>query len=140
MVVGDYVPNQNEELFDDDEWVARIAYAFRATGAMSRGDSTTNYARNFLKEQYRLRPMSLSRILDYFTARQFVIKTAMCPPIEPIYPYKDRSNQVDFSYERVTKKVNGSFTYFEYKTVKVMKPQPPVNVNEFYLIADRSRN
>jgi len=139
LVVGEYVPRDFEELFDDDPWVARIAYAFRATGQVQTGNSCSSFCPKFVKTDYRLHPMSLQGICDYWNARCFITKKSPCPPLAPIFPYKGRSDRISFHYSRCVERKYGNLVHFDYKDVTVRAPNPPVDLNEFDELVRMSR-
>jgi len=138
LVIGEYVPRDFEELFDEDPWVARIAYAFRATGQVQTGNSCSNYAPKFIKTKFghQLHPMSLRGICDYWNARCFTTKKSPCPPLAPIFPYKGRSDRVLYRHTYpVMHKGSYGLIHYEYKTVDVHATTPPIGVDEFYAVA-----
>jgi len=139
LVVGEYVPRDSEELFDDDPWVARIAYAFRATGQVQTGNSCSNYCPKFVKTDYRLHPMSLRTICDYWNARCFITKKSPCPPLAPIFPFKGRSDRISFHYSRRIGREFGNLTHYEYKDIIVHAPNMPIGIDEFDELVRMSR-
>jgi len=139
LVVGEYVPRDSEELFDDDPWVARIAYAFRATGQVQTGNSCSNYCPKFVKTDYRLHPMSLRTICDYWNARCFITKKSPCPPLAPIFPFKGRSDRISFHYSRRIGHEFGNLTHYEYKDIIVHAPNMPIGIDEFDELVRMSR-
>ena len=85
-VPGSYVPLQNERLVDssaDDPWIARMAYISRALNP-SRVRNDANYIANYLKREFRLKPMSADGLIKYFNCRLFYLELSPCPPIGEI--------------------------------------------------------
>jgi len=79
MVVGSYVPTENESSDVQDAWLERLAYASRAhQGAQHVSDSV--FVAKF-KPQYRLKPMSMEGIDLYWNAQVFAVQPPPCPPI-----------------------------------------------------------
>jgi hypothetical protein len=81
-VVGDYVQRDNE-MFDDDPWLARIAYAARANRPSPIVSPLVMLITTLRKQakEYRLKPASLQTIADYSSARMVSVNVPPCPPI-----------------------------------------------------------
>jgi len=66
---------------DSDEWLARLAYAARAAYG-SQPTSDAKFMRWILNSsEYRLKPMSIEAIQDYFGCGLFAARTPSCPPM-----------------------------------------------------------
>jgi len=79
MVPGPYVQLEGETSALDDEWLARIAYAFRASDRSIRTENAAFPAK--FKPEYRLKPMSEYGIRLYWSAQLFASKLPICPPL-----------------------------------------------------------
>jgi hypothetical protein len=86
LIVGDYDCSDSEELFDDDPWLSRLAYATRMSvdlcsqRALS-GAMPDRVVRQYIRHDYRMKPMSLKNIEIYRHGRLIVTKSPACPPI-----------------------------------------------------------
>lgn len=84
MVPGSYVPQEFEVTTSSDEWLSRLAYATMAQeGSKEYSDEV------FIKKFYNnvpLKPISLARLEDYWSAQMFTSLLPVCPPIGHIMP------------------------------------------------------
>jgi hypothetical protein len=106
MVPGLYVPEASESRVDelDDDWLARIAYAFRASNGPWDHDKDALFISHY-RPEFRLKPMSLDGLLAYWSAQLFATRLPVCPPIQNLrvtpfdvdrYPVLEEGLRYDF--------------------------------------------
>jgi len=79
--IGDYIPFEDEITTENDDWLARVAYAARAQNLPPVDDNIMTVK---FRPEYRLKPMSWERIELYWKAQLFSRGTPVCPPLPPI--------------------------------------------------------
>lgn len=77
---GDDYDVLGEEYVSADEWLTRICLAARLSGGSGGVDSDRKVSR-LVKTDYRLRPMSLGGLLDYWERRLIAVSAPVCPPL-----------------------------------------------------------
>jgi len=87
MIPGPYVPREGESTDISDAWMSRFCYASRANHGAQLVEDKVVMA--YFKPQNRLKPMSISRIYDYWNAQVFATQIPVCPPIGAIRVLKD---------------------------------------------------
>lgn len=77
---GDDYDVLGEEYTSADEWLTRICLAARLSGGSNGVDSDRKVAR-LVKPDYRLKPMSLEGVLNYWDRRLIAVSAPVCPPL-----------------------------------------------------------
>jgi hypothetical protein len=79
MIPGIYVPEAHEEEDLNDHWLARLAYCARAHHGFVKVSDKVFYTK--FKRDFRLRPMSLQKLIFYENIRWFQTKLPICPAL-----------------------------------------------------------
>jgi hypothetical protein len=82
MVYGDYVPREGERLDVEDSWLAKLAYACRASQEDLAVKNRIIIPR--LKPRCRLHPMSRDGIERYWNAQVFAFGLPVCPKMNTL--------------------------------------------------------
>jgi hypothetical protein len=91
---------EGDQTENKDPWLARLAYAYRVASS-GTPDGGCNYIsrdyeiiRVLIQRDYRLKPASLERIGDFYSAYFVSFSTPVCPPLSHLRVVSERPNFV----------------------------------------------